>query len=35
MTQAEKQDIIKLIKMFKPCDLQDEGNKRVAESVGQ
>lgn len=35
MTQAEKQDIIKLIKMFKPYDLQDEGNKRVAESVDE
>lgn len=35
MTQAEKQDIIKLIQMFKPYDLQDEGNKRVAEAVNE
>ena len=35
MTQAEKQDIIKLITMFKPYDLQDEGNKRVAEAVDE
>lgn len=35
MTRAEKQDVIELIRSFKPDDLQDNGNKRVAESVDE
>lgn len=35
MTPEEKQDIIELIKSFKPYNLKDEENKRVAEAIDE